>query len=217
LLKIKGLKLTTAISEYFRDQGKNVLLMIDSITRVAMAQREIGLAIGELPTSKGYTPSVFSLLPRILERAGNSERGSITGIYAVLVEGDDLTDPIADTVRSILDGHIVLSRKLAMQNHYPAVDVLASLSRVMIDVVSQDQWAMAKKLIEVLATYREAEELINIGAYVKGSNSDIDYAIQHINMIENFLRQDIFEKIDYDRDLLQLKKIFNQTQENTLD
>jgi flagellum-specific ATP synthase len=198
LVRVKGAMTATAIAEYFRDLGLDVMLMMDSVTRVAMAQREIGLAIGEPPTSKGYTPSVFALLPRLLERSGTSEVGSITGLYTVLVEGDDMTEPVADAVRSILDGHIVLSRKLANQNHYPAVDVLDSVSRLMIDVVSDDHRTNANSIREILATYRESEDLINIGAYNKGSNQKIDLAISKIGPINAFLRQGINETSSYE-------------------
>jgi flagellum-specific ATP synthase len=197
LVRVKGAMTATAIAEYFRDLGLDVMLMMDSVTRVAMAQREIGLAIGEPPTSKGYTPSVFALLPRLLERSGTSEIGSITGLYTVLVEGDDMTEPIADAVRSILDGHIVLSRKLANQNHYPAVDVLDSVSRLMIDVVGEDHRSKANRVREILATYRESEDLINIGAYVKGSSAKIDLAIEKIGPITAFLKQGINETSSY--------------------
>jgi flagellum-specific ATP synthase len=197
LVRVKGAMTATAIAEYFRDLGLDVMLMMDSITRVAMAQREIGLAIGEPPTSKGYTPSVFAMLPRLLERSGTSEVGSITGLYTVLVEGDDMTEPIADAVRSILDGHIVLSRKLANQNHYPAVDVLESVSRLMIDVVSEDHHDSANKIREILATYRDSEDLINIGAYNKGTNPKIDLAIEKIGPINAFVRQGINDAASY--------------------
>jgi len=198
LIRVKGAMTATAIAEYFRDLGLDVMLMMDSVTRVAMSQREIGLAIGEPPTSKGYTPSVFAMLPRLLERSGTAEVGSITGLYAVLVEGDDMTEPIADAVRSILDGHIVLSRKLAHQNHYPAVDVLDSVSRLMIDIVSKEHRDAANRLREILATYRENEDLINIGAYVKGSNSKIDMAIERMPVINEFLRQGLDESSDFE-------------------
>ena len=191
--RIKGAFTATAIAEYFRDQGKNVLLMMDSVTRVAMAQREIGLASGEPPTTKGYTPSVFAILPKLLERAGKTKKGSITGLYTVLVDNDDMNEPIADAVRSILDGHIVLSRRLAHRNHYPAIDVLQSVSRVMPKIVSNEQRAIATKARELLATYREAEDLINIGAYVKGSNPKIDEAIKKNPDLESFLIQDLNE------------------------
>jgi flagellum-specific ATP synthase len=204
LVRVKGAMVATAVAEYFRDLGLDVMLMMDSVTRVAMAQREIGLAIGEPPTSKGYTPSVFALLPRILERSGTSQLGSITGLYTVLVEGDDMTEPVADAVRSILDGHIVLSRKLANQNHYPAVDVLDSVSRLMIDVVPDRHRENAERIREILATYRESEDLINIGAYNKGSNAAIDRAIEKIGPINSFLRQGLSESSSFDQTVAQL-------------
>jgi len=204
LIRVKGAMTATSIAEYFRDLGLDVMFMMDSVTRVAMSQREIGLAIGEPPTSKGYTPSVFAMLPRLLERSGTAEVGSITGLYAVLVEGDDMTEPIADAVRSILDGHIVLSRKLAHQNHYPAVDVLDSVSRLMIDVVSPEHRAAANNLREILAIYRENEDLINIGAYVKGSNPKIDMAIEKMPVINEFLRQGLDESSDFDETIQKL-------------
>jgi len=192
LIRIRGAFIATAIAEYFRNQCKNTMFMMDSVTRFAMAQREVGLATGEPPTTKGYTPSVFALLPRLLERAGSiSDKGSITGFYAVLVEGDDMNDPVADAVRSILDGHIVLSRNLTTQNHYPAIDVLESLSRVMIDVVPQEHMVFSRKLVEILDAYKQSEDLIKIGAYVKGINKDTDYAISMIDKINDFLKQDI--------------------------
>ncbi len=197
LIRIKASLVATTIAEYFRDQGADVMLMMDSITRLAMAQREIGLSIGEPPTSRGYTPSVFAMMPRLLERAGTSDFGSITGLYTVLVEGDDLDEPVSDHLRSILDGHIVLSRRLASLNHYPAVDILPSISRVMIDVVTQEHMSAAKEVLEVMATYREAEDLINIGAYAKGSNPRIDYAISAIDKVNIFLKQDIFERSEF--------------------
>lgn len=197
LIRMKGAYVGITIAEYFRDLGLDVMLMMDSVTRFAMAQREIGLTIGEPPTTKGYTPSVFALLPKLLERAGNSEKGSITGIYTVLVDGDDMVEPIADAVRSILDGHIVLSRKLANKGHYPAIDTLQSVSRVMPDIIDQDHYKKVMAFNEMLATYREAEDLINIGAYVKGSNPQIDKAISKINQLKAFLKQDIFEKANY--------------------
>jgi flagellum-specific ATP synthase len=207
LIRVKGAMTATAIAEYFRDLGLNVMLMMDSVTRVAMAQREIGLAIGEPPASKGYTPSVFAMLPRLLERSGTSALGSITGLYTVLVEGDDMTEPVADAVRSILDGHIVLSRKMAHQNHYPAIDVLESVSRLMIDVVPEDHTRMANQIKEILAVYREAEDLINIGAYVKGSNPKIDLAIEKISGINGFLKQSINESSSYDETVQRLVKL----------
>ncbi|MEX1349359.1 MAG: FliI/YscN family ATPase, partial [Desulfobacterales bacterium] len=179
LIRMRGAFIATAIAEYFRDQGNNVNLMMDSVTRFAMAQREIGLALGEPPTTKGYTPSVFNLLPKLLERAGTSSgTGTITGLYTVLVEGDDSNEPIADALRSLLDGHIDLTRDLAMENHYPAVDVLSSISRVMDDIIDDQHKQNARRLKQILATYRKAEDLINIGAYVAGSNPKIDYAIK---------------------------------------
>lgn len=198
LVRIKGAMTATAIAEYFRDQGKRVILMMDSVTRFAMAQREVGLTIGEPPATRGYTPSVFALLPRLLERAGTSDKGSITGIYTVLVDGDDMNEPIADAVRSILDGHIVLSRDIAAQNHFPAIDILASVSRVMTDVVSDDHMAAARQMRAMMAVYKEAEDLIHIGAYVKGSSDKIDAAIAKNDAINAFLCQDVFEKTTFD-------------------
>lgn len=194
LIRVKASLIATSIAEYFRDQGNDVMLMMDSITRMAMAQREIGLAIGEPPTTKGYTPSVFALLPRLLERSGTARKGSITGLYTVLVEGDDMNEPIADAARSILDGHIVLSRRLAAANHYPAIDVLESISRVMPNITTEEHRLASSRLLDLMATYREAEDLINIGAYVKGSNPKIDYALSMIDKVRRFLRQNIDEK-----------------------
>lgn len=202
LVRLKGAFVACAIAEYFRDQGKDVLLMMDSVTRFAMAQREVGLAIGEPPATKGYTPSVFALLPRLLERPGMSDTGSITAFFTVLVDGDDLNEPIADAVRSILDGHIVLSRALAAANHYPAVDVLNSVSRLMPDIASEEHRAQAGKLRDLMATYQQAEDLINIGAYVAGSNPRIDKAIASHQAIVDFLRQGMHEHTDY-QDMLQ--------------
>jgi flagellum-specific ATP synthase len=199
LVRLKGAFIATAIAEYFRDQGMDVMLLMDSVTRMAMAQREIGLAVGEPPTTKGYTPSVFAMLPRLLERSGKLQEGSITGLYTVLVDQDDMDEPIADAMRSILDGHIVLSRRLATMNHYPAIDVLASVSRVMIDVVSAEHRQMVNSLLEVLATHREAEDLINIGAYQAGTNPAIDKAIRSIEAINGFLRQDINDHTSWDQ------------------
>nr|MDJ0818272.1 flagellum-specific ATP synthase FliI [Desulfobacterales bacterium] len=208
LIRMRGAFIATAIAEYFRDQGQDVNLMMDSVTRFAMAQREIGLALGEPPTTKGYTPSVFTVLPKLLERAGTSAvNGTITGLYTVLVEGDDANEPIADAVRSILDGHIVLSRDLAMQNHYPAIDILGSISRVMVDIVDDRHKKNAGHLKEVLATYRKAEDLINIGAYVAGSNVKIDYAIGAIDRINSYLRQDIEETVFFEDSLEQLANL----------
>ncbi len=194
LVRIKAAYVATRIAEFFRDAGLDVMLMMDSVTRFAMAQREVGLAIGEPTTTRGYTPSVFALLPKLLERAGTSETGTITALYTVLVDGDDLNEPVADAVRSILDGHIVLSRKLAAGNQYPAVDVLASVSRVMPDVVSERHFKAASKVRDLMATYREAEDLINIGAYVAGSNPRVDLAIARHEAIRTFLRQGIYEE-----------------------
>lgn len=199
LLRVKGALLACAVAEHFRDQGMEVLLMMDSLTRVAMAQREIGLATGEPPTTRGYTPSVFALLPRMLERAGCGETGSITGIYTVLVEQDDMNDPIADAARSILDGHVALSRRLATQNHYPAVDVLDSVSRVMHDVASPQHRASAAEGRRLLAAYRDAEDLIQIGAYVKGSSAEIDAAVDHREGLLTFLRQEPEELTPFDQ------------------
>jgi flagellum-specific ATP synthase len=198
LVRQKAAFTATAIAEYFRNQGKNVLLMMDSLTRFAMAQREIGLAVGEPPVSKGYPPSVYGLLPKLLERAGNSDKGSITGIYTVLVDGDDLTEPITDAARGILDGHIVLSRKIANKGQYPAIDVLASISRVMNEIVTPQHKETANKFREVLSTYTESEDLINIGAYSKGSNAKIDYAIDSIDKILDFLKQDTEHGYNYE-------------------
>jgi len=209
LIRTRGAFLATAIAEYFRDQGCRVNLMMDSVTRFAMAQREIGLALGEPPTTKGYTPSTFTLLPKLLERAGTGNgRGSITGLYTVLVEGDDTNEPIADAARSILDGHIVLSRELAMQNHYPAIDVLGSISRVMEDIVDVPQRQNAGRFKETLAIYRKAEDLINIGAYVAGSNPKIDYALKLIDRINAYLRQDIGETVSLAESVAQLNALF---------
>lgn len=207
LVRIKGAMTATAVAEYFRDQGMNVVLMMDSVTRFAMAQREVGLTIGEPPATRGYTPSVFAMLPRLLERAGTDAVGSITGIYTVLVDGDDMNEPIADAVRSILDGHIVLSRSVAAQNHYPAIDILNSVSRVMIEVADKEHYNAAKKLRSILAIYKEAEDLVNIGAYVKGSNANIDNAIMHIDAMNSFLRQDIYEVDSFDDTVRRLKEI----------
>jgi flagellum-specific ATP synthase len=194
LVRIKAAFVATRIAEYFRDSGLDVLLMMDSVTRFAMAQREVGLAIGEPTTTRGYTPSVFALLPKLLERTGTSELGTITALYTVLVDGDDLNEPVADAVRSILDGHIVLSRKLAAANHYPAIDVLGSVSRVMPDVVPPAHLTAASKLRDILATYREAEDLVNIGAYVAGSNKRVDHALARIDQVRGFLRQGIYDE-----------------------
>jgi len=194
LVRLRAALLATTIAEYFRDEGRRVLFMMDSVTRLAMAQREIGLAIGEPPSSRGYTPSVFSILPRLLERTGNGEKGSITAFYTVLVEGDDMNEPIADAVRGILDGHIVLSRALATGNHYPAVDVLDSISRVTQDISTPAERALAGKARDLMALYRKNEDLINIGAYVRKSNASIDRAIDKQEPLRAFLRQNVGEK-----------------------
>lgn len=198
LRRVKGAYMATAVAEWFRSQGADVMLLMDSVTRFAMAQREIGLAIGEPPTTKGYPPSVFALLPRLLERAGTSSTGSITAMYAVLVEADDLNDPVGDAVRSILDGHIALSRDLASRGHYPAIDVLQSVSRSMIDVTSQGHQILAEKMRRILATYRDAEDLVNIGAYVPGSNAEIDLALRLMPPIRTFLQQRLTESSAFD-------------------
>jgi flagellum-specific ATP synthase len=208
LIRKKAAKTATAIAEYFRDQGRDVLLMMDSLTRFSMAQREIGLASGEPPVSRGYPPSVYSEMPKLLERAGNSEKGSITGLYTVLVDGDDFNEPITDTARGILDGHIMLTRKFANRNHYPAIDVLQSISRVMSSIVEQEHKAAAGRLKMVLATYSEAEDLINIGAYKNGSNKNIDYAISKIDAVNEFLKQDVYEKLDFGNIVDLLTEIF---------
>jgi flagellum-specific ATP synthase len=210
LIRKKAAKTATAIAEYFRDQGKDVLLMMDSLTRFSMAQREIGLASGEPPVSRGYPPSVYSEMPKLLERAGNSEHGSITGLYTVLVDGDDFNEPITDTARSILDGHIMLSRKLGHKNHYPAIDVLQSISRCMSSIVTSEHKAAAGKLKNVLATYQDAEDLINIGAYKNGSNPDIDYAIAKIKEVNAFLQQDVDARLDFKDEISILMEIFNK-------
>ncbi len=210
LIRKKAAFTATAIAEYFRDQGYDVLLMMDSLTRFSMAQREIGLASGEPPVTRGYPPSVYSEMPRLLERAGNSDRGSITGLYTVLVDGDDFNEPITDTARSILDGHIVLSRSLAQKNHYPAIDVLMSISRVMSAVATYEHKAVAGKLKNVLATYQEAEDLINIGAYKNGSNKNIDYAIKKIDAVNEYLMQPTHEKQEFEDELAALAAIFEE-------
>lgn len=209
LIRRMGAFVATSIAEYFRDKGYDVMLMMDSVTRFAMAQREIGLAIGEPPTTKGYPPSVFALLPKLLERAGTTpDKGTITGMYTILVEADDLNEPISDSVRAILDGHIVLSRQLASQNHYPPVDILDSVSRCMIDITNEEHRRVANKLKETIAAYRNAEDLINIGAYVKGSNPSIDYAVSKIGEINKFLIQGIEEKTEFEETINWLKSIF---------
>lgn len=211
LLRMRGAFVATAIAEFFCKQGKNVLLMMDSVTRFAMAMREIGLAIGEPPTTKGYTPSVFATLPKLLERAGRfKDQGSITGLYTVLVDGDDMTDPVADSVRSIIDGHIVLSRAIAAKNHFPAIDILGSTSRVMRDIVSKRHLELAGKTRTILANYAEAEDLINIGAYVRGANSGIDTAIEKIQAANAFLKQDYKETTTMDETLELLGSLLSE-------
>ena len=207
MLRMKCPSVATAIAEYFRDQGLDVLLMMDSLTRFAMAQREIGLAVGEPPVARGYTPSIYAELPKLLERSGNFERGSITGVYTVLVEGDDTNEPIADTVRGILDGHIVLSRKLANANHFPAIDVSASISRLMTEIVSPEHMKLAGKLRDILSIYEKNEDLLAIGAYKAGTNPRLDYAISKIDRINEFLMQGIKESFTYDQSLEMLEKI----------
>lgn len=210
LIRKKAAKTATAIAEYFRDQGKDVLLMMDSLTRFSMAQREIGLASGEPPVSRGYPPSVYSEMPKLLERAGNLENGSITGLYTVLVDGDDFNEPITDTARSILDGHIMLSRKMGHKNHYPAIDILQSISRVMNSIVDKEHKVVAGKLKNVLATYQDAEDLINIGAYKNGSNEDIDYAISKIKAVNTFLMQEVNEKHGFKEEINMMMEIFHE-------
>lgn len=207
LIRLKGALTATAIAEYFRDQGKKVILMMDSVTRVAMAQREIGLAIGEPPATKGYTPSVFAILPRLMERAGTSDKGSITAFYTVLVDGDDFNEPIADTVRGILDGHIVLSRTLAHKNHYPAIDILNSVSRLMPTIADKEHIETASKARNILALYKESEDLINIGAYVKGQNKNLDLAVELQEEINNFLKQKIDESSEFNNSIENLKAL----------
>lgn len=210
LIRMRGAFIATAIAEYFRDLGMNVNLMMDSVTRLAQAQREIGLSLGEPPTTKGYTPSVFTILPKLLERAGtSSSKGTITGLYTVLVEGDDMNEPIADAVRSILDGHIVLTRELAMKNHYPAIDVLKSISRVMGEITTRKHQEEANTLKSILACYQQAEDLINIGAYKKGSNPKIDHAIGMIDKINEFLKQDRKNFVGFEESLSQLRALLN--------
>ncbi len=198
LVKIKAAFVACAIAEYFRDQGKDVLFMLDSVTRIALAQREVGLAVGEPPATRGYTPSVFALLPKFLERAGANKFGTITGLYTVLVEGDDMNEPIADATRSILDGHIVLSRALAHKNHYPSIDILSSISRVMNNIASEEHKKAAGKIRNLMATYNKNEDLINIGAYIKGSDLNVDKAIALKEKIDSYLIQDESEKPDFE-------------------
>lgn len=208
--RLKAVYVATAVAEYFRDQGKRVLLLMDSVTRFARAQREIGLAAGEPPTRRGFPPSVFATLPRLMERAGQSDKGSITALYTVLVEGDDMTEPVADETRSILDGHIILSRKLAAANHYPAVDVLASISRVMSAIVSPPHKQAAGRLRELLAKYQEVEMLIKLGEYKPGGDAVTDEAVKKIDAINKFLRQGVHEKSKFDEMLKQLTALVGQ-------
>ncbi len=207
LVRVKAALLATAVAEYFRDQGKDVLLMMDSVTRFSMAQREIGLAAGEPPVTRGYTPSVFAMLPKLLERAGNSDKGSITGLYTVLVDGDDFNEPISDASRGILDGHILLSRKLAGLGHYPAIDVLNSVSRVMPMIVGESEVENARKFKEIMAEYSEVEDLINIGAYKSGSNPKVDEAIVKMPAIKAFLTQKVDEAFDFEYSLQAVSQI----------
>jgi flagellum-specific ATP synthase len=207
LVRLKAALTATAVAEYFRDLGKNVLMMMDSVTRVAMAQRDVGLAIGEPPATRGYTPSVFAFLPKLLERSGAGERGSITAIYSVLVEGDDMNEPVADTVRGILDGHFVLSRDLAAKYHYPSLDVQRSISRVMSTVVSEEQNEAAGRVRELLSVFEGAQDLINIGAYKAGSNPKVDWALQHIESVDEFLKQGMAESFSYEDTVERLLKL----------
>ena len=207
MLRMKCPSVATSIAEYFRDQGYDVLLMMDSLTRFAMAQREIGLAIGEPPVARGYTPSMYAEMPKLLERSGNFERGSITGVYTVLVEGDDTNEPIADTVRGILDGHIVLSRQLANANHFPAIDVGASISRLMVEIVSPEHRQLASKLRDIMGVYQKNADLVSIGAYKSGTNPKLDHALGKMDAINQFLTQGINESFSYDESLEQLRRI----------
>jgi flagellum-specific ATP synthase len=207
LVRIKAAFVAMTIAEFFRDQGLDVMFMMDSVTRFAMAQREVGLAIGEPTTTRGYTPSVFALLPKLLERAGTAAKGTITGLFSVLVDGDDMNEPVADAVRSILDGHIVLSRQLASANQYPAIDLLQSVSRVMPDVTDANHYTAASSIRDILATYRDAEDLINIGAYVPGSNPRVDFALSKIEAVRHFLKQGIYETSNYEHTLVQLMSV----------
>jgi flagellum-specific ATP synthase len=204
LIRIKGAQIATSIAEYFRDRGLNVMLMMDSVTRFAMAQREVGLAVGEPPATRGYTPSVFAMLPRLLERSGTSAKGSITAFYTVLVDGDDMNEPIADAVRGILDGHIILDRNLANRGHYPAIDVLSSVSRVMNEIVTEEHSSAAERLKRLLTVYSDSEDLINLGAYQRGSNPEIDESISYMSAIKDYTKQKISDRCSYEeaRDML---------------
>jgi flagellum-specific ATP synthase len=209
LIRLRGAFIAIAVAEYFRSLGRDVLFMMDSLTRFAMAQREIGLAAGEPPTTKGYPPSAFNLLPRLLERAGNCDgEGTITGLFTVLVEGDDMNDPVADASRAALDGHIILSRELANHNHYPAIDILQSISRLMKDIIDTEHLTLAEKVLDVLATYKRYEDVITIGAYKEGTNPKLDYAISIMEKIRPFLKQNITEKVNFSDSLNQLRRVF---------
>jgi flagellum-specific ATP synthase len=210
LMRIKGAQTATSIAEYFRDQGKNVMLMMDSVTRVAMAQREVGLAVGEPPTTKGYTPSVFAVLPKLLERSGTNKKGTITAFYTVLVDGDDFNEPISDTVRGILDGHFILDRNLANKGQFPAVNILKSISRVMNDIVSLEHRMAADRFRELLSSYVEAEDLISIGAYKRGSSKAVDEAIQIYPSILAFLKQQVDEDVSFDEAVQRLLMEFRK-------
>ena len=207
MLRKKCPSVATGIAEYFRDQGYDVLLMMDSLTRFAMAQREIGLAVGEPPVARGYTPSIYAELPKLLERSGNFQKGSITGIYTVLVEGDDTNEPIADTVRGILDGHIVLSRKLANSGHFPAIDISASISRLMNEIVSEDHLHLAARIRDVMTVYEKNADLVSIGAYKQGTNKKLDYALSKMEGIDRFLTQGINERFSDEEDLAAMQAL----------
>ncbi|MCI8745212.1 MAG: FliI/YscN family ATPase, partial [Lachnospiraceae bacterium] len=207
MLRMKCPLVATTIAEYFKDQGKDVLLMMDSLTRFAMAQREIGLATGEPPVARGYTPSIYAEFPKLLERSGKFEKGSITGIYTVLVEGDDTNEPIADTVRGILDGHIVLSRKLANENHFPAIDIGASISRLMVNIVPEEHQRLAAKMRDLLSIYNKNEDLISIGAYKAGTNPRLDTAVGKIDAVNEYLMQRIADNFSIEEDLAEMQKI----------
>lgn len=208
MMRSKCAQTATAIAEYFKDQGKDVLLMMDSLTRFCMAEREIGLSAGEPPIARGYTPSIYASLPKLLERCGNFETGSITGIFTVLVEGDDSNEPISDTVRGIIDGHIMMSRNMAMRNHYPAIDILSSISRLMSEIISDDQKETAGKIRKIMSVYEENQDLISIGAYKTGTNPELDYAISRLESINEFLKQDINERFSMEETISIMRKIF---------
>ncbi len=213
LIRIRGAFVAAAIAEYFRSEGKDVLFMMDSLTRFAMAQREVGLAAGEPPTTKGYTPSVFKLLPKLVESAGTwQQKGAITGLYTVLVEGDDMNEPIADAARSVLDGHIVLSRDLANQNQYPAIDILQSISRIMKDIIAEEHRNHVERVLEIMATYKKYEDVITIGAYKEGTNPNVDYAIRMTEHIRSFLKQKIDERVPLEQGIFQLAALFEGAQ-----